>query len=602
MPPASATVAPGRVREPVDTTEDRDSNDAGETPVGAPATEVFTAVQTPVAAVPAAATPDGATEVRRAQKRSRRRWLWVAAIPVGLILLLVAAWAVDGAVTGDDVARNTELAGTPVGGMDEAELAAAVEELAAELPGTDVVIETGDLTLETTAGSLGLGLDPDATTELVLETGETEPLWKQPFEWAGSFITPRAAEVVLSVDETAMETTIAELEGEDRLAPVEPSLVISDGSASLSPGVDGIELTVGNVTGALPDSLGDVSSAITVTTERTVVPPEAEDSEVQPLVDQANSLRDRTIEVTAGEQSFELEGTSLIDGVSTIDSGDGTRQTVSEEVIGQQIAAQSGVDANPTGVRFTAGGAGLVPTPGRDVAICCGEGATDAIIDALLAGQTEVDVPTRTYSAAEAVEWAATLGVNQPVAEFTTNHPCCQGRVRNIHNIAEQLRGVLIAPGETFSVNETTGPRTTSNGYVAAPAIIDGEYVQDVGGGVSQFATTLFNAAFFAGLPMPEYKMHSEYISRYPYAREATMFYPSVDLKITNDTPHGVVIWPRYTDTSITVQLWSTPFARGEETGKSKQSGCGSVTTTRTITYPDGNQDQDSFRANYRCS
>ena len=75
-----------------------------------------------------------------------------------------------------------------------------------------------------------------------------------------------------------------------------------------------------------------------------------------------------------------------------------------------------------------------------------------------------------------------------------------------------------------------------------------------------------------------------------------------MDLKITNETPHGVVIWPSYTDTSITVQLWSTPFARGEETGKSKQSGCGSVTTTRTITYPDGNQDQDSFRANYRCS
>ena len=235
MPPASATIAPGRVRAPVDTTEDRDSNDAGETPVGAPATEVFTAVEPPVAAVPAGATPDGAPEVRRTQKRSRRRWLWLAAIPVGLILLLVAAWAVDGAVTGDDVARNTELAGTPVGGMDEAELAAAVEELAAELPGTDVVIETGDLTLETTAGSLGLGIDPDATTELVLETGETEPLWKQPFEWAGSFITPRAAEVVLSVDESAMETTIAELEGEDRLAPVEPSLVISEGSLDGQP-------------------------------------------------------------------------------------------------------------------------------------------------------------------------------------------------------------------------------------------------------------------------------------------------------------------------------------------------------------------------------
>ncbi|MGI9642380.1 MAG: VanW family protein, partial [Acidimicrobiia bacterium] len=545
---------------------------------------------------------DPATEIHRQASRSRRRWPWLLAIPVVLLGLLLAAWAIDGAMNGDDVARNTELAGTPVGGMDAEELAGAVDDLATELPETEVVIDTGDLTLESTAGALGIDIDPDATTEVVLETGDTEPLWKQPFEWAGSFITPRAADVVVSVDEETTTATLAELEGEDRLAPVEPTLVIADGAAALSPGVDGVELTVADVASGLPTSLGDVNEVIAVSTQRSVIPPQLEDSQVQPLVDQANSLRDRTITVTAGEQSIELAGTSLIDGVSVIDVEGLPRLTVSEEVIGQQIAAQSGINANPTGVRFTAGGGGLVPTPGRDVAICCGEGATDAIIDALLAGQTEVSVPTRTYSAAQAVEWAATLGVNQPVAEFTTNHPCCQGRVRNIHNIAEQLRGVLIAPGETFSVNDTTGRRNTDKGYVAAPAIIDGEYVQDVGGGVSQFATTLFNAAFFAGVPMPEYKMHSEYISRYPYAREATLFYPSVDLKITNDTPYGIVIWPSYTDRSITVQLWSTPWARGEETGKSKQSGCGSVTTTRTITYPDGTTDDDSFRANYRCT
>ncbi len=187
------------------------------------------------------------------------------------------------------------------------------------------------------------------------------------------------------------------------------------------------------------------------------------------------------------------------------------------------------------------------------------------------------------------------------VSEFTTPHPCCQPRVTNIHTISDRIRGTLIAPGRDLLGQRPHRAAYHREGYVPAPAIVDGEHVQDVGGGVSQFATTLFNAAFFAGLPIPEYKMHSEYISRYPYAREATMFYPTVDLQVTNDTPYGIVIWPTYNDTSVTVQLWSTPWARGEEAGKTKTSGCGSVTTTRTTTYPDGTQASDKFRANYRC-
>jgi vancomycin resistance protein YoaR len=111
----------------------------------------------------------------------------------------------------------------------------------------------------------------------------------------------------------------------------------------------------------------------------------------------------------------------------------------------------------------------------------------------------------------------------------------------------------------------------------------------------------LFNAAFFAGLDIPAYKAHSKYISRYPFGREATLAYPSVDLKIRNNTPHGVVIWPTHTPTSITVDLWSTRYARGEQTAQNKSSGCGSVATERTRTFLDGRVEKDTFRANYDC-
>lgn len=576
------------------------SHDAA--PVGtAVASGTAPGIGAPVTPEPAT-PPPAATVTRPTRRRWPRRLAWAILVPLVLVVLVIAAWAIDSAIGSDDVARNTELAGTPVGGMSEAELDEAVADLAAELPDADVVIDTGDLELTTTAGELGLDIDTEATTATVMDVGRTGGLLIRPVEWVQSFFTPRASDVSVTADPATVDTALAALEGEERQPPTEPDLVVTDGAAVLVPGVDGIELEAEPVLDALPSTLGDVTDEILITAERTAVPPQMGDEVIQSLVDQANAMAERTIEVTSGQQTFAVAGGSVIDGVAVDTSGDAPRLVVSEEVLGQYIAAQEGIDGNPTNVTFTIGGAGLVPVAGNDVEVCCGEGAAGVIVDALLAGEESVEVPSRTYTAADGVEWASGLGVNQVVSEFTTPHRCCQGRVTNIHRMADIVRGTLVAPGETFSLNDTVGRRTIEKGFVPAGAIIDGEHVDDVGGGVSQFATTTFNAAFFAGLPIPEYQMHSEYISRYPYAREATVFYPTVDLRFTNDTPYGIVVWPTYTDTSLTVKLYSTPHARGEQTGQSQSSGCGSITTERTTTYPDGTADVDTFRANYkRC-
>ena len=196
------------------------------------------------------------------------------------------------------------------------------------------------------------------------------------------------------------------------------------------------------------------------------------------------------------------------------------------------------------------------------------------------------------------VEWNG-----QPqVKSFTTYHPCCASRVTNIHQMADDVRGTLVLPGERFSINDVVGERTSAKGYVGAGAIADGEHVEEIGGGVSQFATTMFNAAFFAGLPINTYQMHSEYFSRYPYGREATMGFPNPDLAWTNDTPYGILVWTSYTDTSLTVTLYSTQHAYGEQTGQTegRSGNCTTVSTTRTIHYPDGTTGTDTFNGRYR--
>jgi vancomycin resistance protein YoaR len=562
-----------------------------------------------------AADPEATVEVTRVVRpprtpttpaRRSRRWWWLLAVPVVLVALFLAAWGIDTWLHRDQVARNTELAGRPVGGMSRAELDRAVARLARELPGTEVTIDTGEFTIDADAGSLGLGIDDEATTELVWATGRGGALLSRPVEWAESLFQPRRAEVRLRVDRTQLDPALQLLEGERRTAPVDPGIAADENGVTLVPGTPGRALDTESVRAALPEKLDDVSRPIRLEVERTVTPPRVTDGSVQALVDRANQVTSGTVTLRAGGQTFEIEGADFRPAYAVaIDEVEGTptpRLTMDADAAAKLLADNAPPGAgNPTGVRFTIEGGVPQPVPGTDAQVCCGDGAPDAIVAALLEGRTEVDLPTRTVTAAEGVEWARGLGVTQVVGEFTTNHPAGQPRVTNIHRIADATRGVLIAPGDTFSINGFVGRRTAEKGYVSAPAIENGEYVQDIGGGVSQYATTLFNAAFFGGFDIPAYKPHSKYISRYPFGREATLAYPSVDLKIRNNSPYGVVIWPSYTPSSITVQLWSTRYATGAQTGQNRSSGCGRIVTERTRTFVDGRTDTDQFVANYDC-
>ena len=115
---------------------------------------------------------------------------------------------------------------------------------------------------------------------------------------------------------------------------------------------------------------------------------------------------------------------------------------------------------------------------------------------------------------------------------------------------------MIVQPGEEFSLNEHVGPRTREKGYVAAPMILRGEIVDSVGGGVSQFATTFFNAVFYGCYEDVDHKPHSYYFSRYPEVNEATISWPTPHLIFRNNTDAVVIIKTQYTNSSITVKFF----------------------------------------------
>ncbi|GAA0233669.1 hypothetical protein GCM10009527_032680 [Actinomadura nitritigenes] len=143
-----------------------------------------------------------------------------------------------------------------------------------------------------------------------------------------------------------------------------------------------------------------------------------------------------------------------------------------------------------------------------------------------------------------------------PMASYTTRFQPGQPRVRNIELAARLLDGKVVRPGATFSFNRVVGPRTRGRGYVPAPAIMGSRLVKDVGGGICQVSTTLFNAVFRAGLDIRKARAHTMWMPEYPEGREAAVAYPNLDFTWRNDTDAPVRIQVGYTGDSLTVSLW----------------------------------------------
>jgi vancomycin resistance protein YoaR len=522
---------------------------------------------------------------------------WVA--PPLLVLLALGSIAVgDNAVHGDDVLRNVDLAGVAIGGQSEDELRATLGELEPRLAALPVELQAEDETVTTTAGGVGLHIDTDATVAEAGDAGHDGVL--SPLSWIGGMFSARHAALRMQIDDEQLETALAPFgtAGED---PVRFEL--RDGLLAVVGGGGGTVVDVERAKAALLRSAANGDNPIRADLDLVEAPPTLTPDESLAIAAEANDKTSDGLVLTLG-------------GIQTTASAATVREWLRPDVENKTFTLDA--DAAITGVRTLFPNAGAEGTDATFVVFldapviaggepdteCCDPQTTEHILSALRNGQRSVTLELESTERPRGKAWAESLGIKELVGEFTTRYPAGQPRVVNIKRIAELTQGAVVEPGATFSINDFVGPRTLEKGFVAAGSIQNGVFEDAVGGGISQYATTLFNAAFFAGLDYAEYQSHSIYINRYPYGREATVSFPKPDLKIVNSTPHGLLIWPTATDTSITVKIYSTKFATGAQTNQSQRpqgAACTKVTTERTRTYVDGRAPVvDSVIALYR--
>jgi len=230
------------------------------------------------------------------------------------------------------------------------------------------------------------------------------------------------------------------------------------------------------------------------------------------------------------------------------------------KIVAPKLGASVGTPARDAKFKTSKGTVTIVPSQngvGADLALLAKD-ITATLKDSSDPART-VEIKTTVTEPKLTTERARSMGITQRISTFTTTYDGSNApRTSNIHTLGDALDGKLVAPGATFSFNGAVGERTAAKGYQEAPAIVKGKLVPQLGGGICQVGTTVFNAAFFAGVPIVDRENHSFYISHYPKGRDATVSWGGPDLKWKNDTKNWVMVSVSYTNDSITIALYGT--------------------------------------------
>lgn len=540
-------------------------------------------------------TPVAGDAVPQASRPSTKRRAGIMAGSV--VAVLAAGYGVGYAMYGGELAQAATVAGVEVGGMSPE---AAEDKLAEELPellANPIVMTVADgdeTTYEVVPEEAGLGIDVPATVAAV-PGGSANPIDIFRAITGGEEVQP-----VPVVQRDKLEAALTGIADEADVEPVNGAVAFDEGEVVTSEPVLGRAIDIVAATEVVESAFFGADGSVSFPIPDIALPantasPDITQAEVDRAVREfAAPAMSGPVSVIADGKSVDLEPEIIAQALKMVPDGN----TLQPELDGKELSevghealgaiGQEGKDAtivienNQPVVVGEERGLGIAP-----------DDLSAAVLDALTrtgdaraaeVELTEVD-PELTSNLVQE------LGVKEIVSETTTYFPYAEYRNTNIGLAAEKIDNTLLKPDDTFSLNGLVGERTAANGFAIGGIISGGQVVEDYGGGVSQVATTTYNAAFKAGLEDVEHRPHSIYFDRYPIAQEATVSWGNFDMSFKNDTPYGIVVDTVFTAASsssqgvLTIKLWSTPYYE-VETSVSDRSN---FTSPQTVYNADDN-------------
>ena len=491
-----------------------------------------------------------------------RRWPRRLLVGAGLLVVLGGAYVGASYATADRVPRGTTVAGVDIGGLSADDAVARLDEELAATTGTAIAVQANDVQASIDPSAAGLSFDAQATVDQLTGVDLTDPLrlWHQ--------IAGRGeAAPVTQVDEAKLDDALEALGSSLSLAPVDGAVLFVDGGAVLTDAADGWALDEDAAAEVVADDWLVAAQPLALPTE--VVEPAITQAAAQAALDDvAEPLVSAPISVTVADKLAVLQPATLAAAASMQPQDGELVLQLDGEALAQEVVKQlpEGVLTSASDARFEFKDDKPVLVPGEPGTTVAPDDVATAVAGVANAQNRTAVVELSQTDPAETTEAMEKLGVKEIVSEFSTPLTSEPRRTKNIAQGLANITGVLIRPGETFSLTEALGPIDAAHGFVQAGAIVNGEHSDAWGGGLSQVSTTTYNAAYLAGMEDVEHTPHSEWFSRYPEGREATIFTGSIDMKWKNTTPYGALMQGWVSGGRAYVRIWGTKYWTVEST------------------------------------
>ena len=497
--------------------------------------------------------------------RLARSLLIATTAAAALIIITLVSFILWSRANSQTVIGAVTVAGESLRGLERAGAEAILTEVESRQAEAGIQILVNDQSMTVSAGDFAYRINTDELLDLALwqeRQGGFVDRWRR---WLRSFFdepTPVELHPQSSIDRGRVENLIDQLDRQFGIPPVEGRVEFLNGQPVATYPAPGWLLDSSDATDRITDAALGGGGTVQLHTE--LVEPVTRISQIAEAMTQAQVWVSAPVVLRDPQGEVELVFSAPEIADSTIFAFDAAASPPATLGIDRRLVTRKVVEISdrvgdpPVDAYFEIDEDDQVIIHPSAIGTVLDVTAIGDMLEELAAGE----VRQGTLPLVEGVQPQVTtedieqLGIRHLVSQYTTYHPCCADRVTNIQLFADKVNDALVLPGARFSLNDHVGRRTVEDGFVEAGTLVRGELIDTIGGGVSQFATTFYNAVFWGGYEDITHKTHSFYFPRYPEGIEATINWPEVDLVFRNDSSGHVLIRTEHTRTSITVKFF----------------------------------------------
>ena len=500
---------------------------------------------------------------RRRRGRLRRRLVQRLLALAGIVTILGVLLGFAFAGSSDKIAGGVRVDGVDVGGLTRGEATAKLEAKARSVSHVPVVFTARGLSWRIRPVSLGVEADWAAAVKLAEEHGDGFGPFRG-FRRIGVRVFGADVSPPTRVWSRALNLELARIGRAVGTPHRDAAIVLHGLRPAVVAGRTGLGLDRKAAASAIVEALTSFQRGDPVGLPVRVDTPRVTAADLAPVLAQVRTAVSRPIRMSLGSSSWRLQRGQVATLLSLPHGGSDSLAIGGAAADRYFARLGRGLGRPPRDATFRPLASGrVVVVPSRQGRVIDISATRRNILAAAVSPEARrARVVVTTQDAKRSTAEASAMGITRRIGGYETIYGGDPNRIHNVQLVARLIDGKLIAPGATFSFNQTTGARTASKGFLEAPVIINGEVTTGLGGGVCQVSTTVFNAAYEAGLKITTRTNHALYISHYPQGRDATVDYPDVDLRFVNDTSHWILLRTFVGSYSLDVDLYGAAIHR----------------------------------------